>query len=191
MSMVTSAARPSAPSAAAANDVAMLKKMTVPPSAVARIAPCSQPGTSTQTTVTSAGPAERADDGVGERDRVAGVGQRDVVGDAGRSQPLLLGHGGHDADASGRRRAGRRRATATRTCRPRRSRPRCLAAGDARRWTTRCGQRRRAADVEHGQGQLGVEVVREHGRDRAGEQDGVAARRHLLRCGRPSRPVRR
>ena len=30
--------------------------MTVPPSAVARIAPCSQPGTSTQTTVTSAGP---------------------------------------------------------------------------------------------------------------------------------------
>ena len=34
----------------------MEKKMTVPRSAVARIAPPSQPGTSTQTTVTSAGP---------------------------------------------------------------------------------------------------------------------------------------
>ena len=34
----------------------MEKKMTVPRSAVERIAPPSQPGTSTQTTVTSAGP---------------------------------------------------------------------------------------------------------------------------------------
>src|SRR5262249_18417297 len=60
ISRVTSAASPSAPTAAAENDVAMLKKMTVPPSAVARIAPCSQPGTSTQTTVTSAGPPRAA-----------------------------------------------------------------------------------------------------------------------------------
>jgi hypothetical protein len=54
--MVTSAARPSAPSAAALNDVAIEKNTTVPRSAVARIAPPSHPGTSTQTTVTSAGP---------------------------------------------------------------------------------------------------------------------------------------
>ncbi len=56
ISMVTSAARPSAPSAAAGNEVAIEKKITVPPAAVDRIAPCSQPGTSTHTTVTSAGP---------------------------------------------------------------------------------------------------------------------------------------
>src|SRR5690606_18472695 len=56
MSIVTSAASPSAPSAAAGNEVAIEKNTTVPPGAVARIAPCSQPGTSTQTTVTSAGP---------------------------------------------------------------------------------------------------------------------------------------
>jgi hypothetical protein len=55
-SIVTSAARPSAPSAAAAKLVAMEKKITVPPLLVDRIAPCSQPGTSTQTTVTVAGP---------------------------------------------------------------------------------------------------------------------------------------
>src|SRR5919201_4935395 len=55
MSISTSAASPSAPSAAAENEVAMEKKTTVPPSAVASTAPCSQPGTSTQTTVTSTG----------------------------------------------------------------------------------------------------------------------------------------
>src|SRR6266568_5005980 len=54
--MVTSAATPSAPSAAAVNEVAIEKKITVPPWAVARIAPPSQPGTSTQTIVMSAGP---------------------------------------------------------------------------------------------------------------------------------------
>src|SRR3954452_20506412 len=53
--MGTSAAIPSAPRAAAGNDVAMEKNTTVPPSAVASTAPCSAPGTSTHTTVTSAG----------------------------------------------------------------------------------------------------------------------------------------
>src|SRR5919107_416857 len=56
--MVTSAASPSAPSAAALKDVAIEKNTTVPPSAVDRIAPPSQPGTSTHTTVTSAGPPD-------------------------------------------------------------------------------------------------------------------------------------
>src|ERR1019366_6139386 len=55
ISMVTSAATPSAPSAAAVNEAAIEKKITVPPWAVASTAPPSQPGTSTQTTVTSAG----------------------------------------------------------------------------------------------------------------------------------------
>src|SRR3954451_18116305 len=53
-SMVTSAASPSAPSAAAENDVAIEKKMTVPPAAGASRGPPSAPGTSTQTTVTPA-----------------------------------------------------------------------------------------------------------------------------------------
>src|SRR3954453_6830327 len=53
-SMVTSAASPSAPSAAAENDVAIEKKMTVPPGEVASRAPPSAPATSTQTTQTSA-----------------------------------------------------------------------------------------------------------------------------------------
>src|SRR6185369_6046788 len=55
-SMVTSAASPSAPRAAALKLVAMEKKITVPPCFVDRIAPPSQPATSTHTTVTSAGP---------------------------------------------------------------------------------------------------------------------------------------
>ena len=54
--MVTSAAMPSAPRAAALNEVAIEKKMTVPPWAVDKMAPPSHPATSTHTTVTSAGP---------------------------------------------------------------------------------------------------------------------------------------
>ena len=69
-----------------ANDVAIEKKITVPPSAVARIAPCSQPGTSTQTTVTSAGPPSACGDRRRQRDRIAGVGERDLVGQPGRAQ---------------------------------------------------------------------------------------------------------
>src|SRR6185437_10988916 len=63
----TSAASPSAPSAAAEKDVAMLKKTTVPPEAVARIAPCSQPGTSTHTIVTSTGSPTAAASATGSR----------------------------------------------------------------------------------------------------------------------------
>src|ERR1022692_4655867 len=54
--MVTSRAPPPSPRAGAVNEVAIEKKITVPPWAVASTAPPSQPGTSTQTTVTSAGP---------------------------------------------------------------------------------------------------------------------------------------
>src|SRR3954465_1225715 len=89
----------------------MEKKTTVPPSAVARTAPCSAPGTSTQTTVTSTGsptasathsrpggsaaptapatPARRR-----ARQRVGGVGAHDGGGQARRAEriglPLVL-----------------------------------------------------------------------------------------------------
>src|SRR6185312_14455791 len=55
-SIVTSAAMPSAPRAAALKRVAIEKKMTVPPCLVDKHAPPSHPATSTHTTVTSAGP---------------------------------------------------------------------------------------------------------------------------------------
>ena len=98
----------------------MEKKMTVPRSAVARIAPPSQPGTSTQTTVTSAGPPA-AVDGVAQRDRVAGVGDGDLVGDPGRGEQVGLRLVRDDADgAAGPGGRGRPRGTASRTCRRRR-----------------------------------------------------------------------
>ena len=69
--------------------MAIEKKMTVPRSAVERIAPPSQPGTSTQTTVTSAGPPA-FDHGVAQRDRVAGVGDHDLVGEPGGPERVGL-----------------------------------------------------------------------------------------------------
>jgi hypothetical protein len=100
MSMVTSAASPSAPSAAAEKLVAMLKKITVPPSAVARIAPCSQPGTSTQTTVTSAGPPRRrstARRAPPDRGRRRGPRRPGCL----PGELDLLVHGRHHAEGSG------------------------------------------------------------------------------------------
>ncbi len=73
ISMVRSAAHALGAERAAAKEVAMEKKMTVPPGAVARIAPPSQPGTSTHTTVTSAGPPA-ARDRRRHVNRVPGVG---------------------------------------------------------------------------------------------------------------------
>ena len=55
----------------------MEKKITVPPWAVDRIAPPSQPGTSTHTTVMSAGPPA-SPTAADERHRVAGVGEDDA-----------------------------------------------------------------------------------------------------------------
>src|SRR3954464_5114783 len=96
--MVTSAAIPSAPSAAWENDVPIEKKTTVPPSAVARIAPCSAPGTSTQTTVRPAGPPRRGGPpGGGDGERVRGVGDNDPVGQPGGAERGRLAVVAHQA----------------------------------------------------------------------------------------------
>src|SRR4051812_17932090 len=106
----------------------MEKKITVPPAAVARIAPCSQPGTSTQTTVTSARPprapvtaaavatraraaaptacpAARAGGGAGARGGggagAGGGGAGEGVGERGAREPHLLGRRGDDAERAG------------------------------------------------------------------------------------------
>ena len=134
-------------------------------------------------------PAERLGDGLGQRDRVAGVGERHLVGERDVAQPLRLGLHRHDPDGTGGAGvAGPRPATANRSCRRRRS-PRPSRSGSAA--TTRVGQRRGAAHVEHGQGQLRVEVVGQHRGDRAGEQDRVPGGRHLLGAAVPARPARR
>src|SRR3954447_19790505 len=84
--MVTSAANPSAPSAAAEKEVAMEKKITVPPGAVASRAPPSTPATSTQTTGTSAagctaaGATARGLPALAARHRIAAVDHDDLVG---------------------------------------------------------------------------------------------------------------
>ena len=72
---------PRRPARRRVNEVAMEKKITVPPWAVASTAPPSQPGTSTQTTVTSAGPPAAGTAAAGHR--VAGVGDHDLVGEPG------------------------------------------------------------------------------------------------------------
>src|SRR3954465_3146647 len=84
-SMVTSTASPSAPSAAAENDVAMEKKITVPPGAGAGSAPPPAPGPPPPRR--GAGGDAAADAGVGRRpdgvahgDRVSGVHHHDLVG---------------------------------------------------------------------------------------------------------------
>ena len=130
-------------------------------------------------------------DGRGQRDRVAGVGDRDLVGEPGAVQQVGLGLG-----------AARRRSCGAR-------RRRCAAASDSEpdlpappiTTTTAAatgsapldvlphhpgGQRRRAAHVHHRQRQLGRQVVGEHGRDRAAEQDRVAVGRHLLGAAVPA-----
>ena len=175
--MVTSAASPSAPRAAAENDVAIEKKMTVPPSAVARIAPCSQPGTSTQTTVTSAGAAEGLLDGGRERDRVAGVGEGDGVGEADLAQQRRLVLDRHHTDGAGSGPPGGGQ----------RHRPALAGAADdgdpgAGRVAAdhALGERGRPADVHHGHRQRAGQVVGQAGGDRAAEQDRVPRGRHLL-----------
>ena len=190
---MTSAASPSAPSAAAENDVAIEKKMTVPPSAVARIAPCSQPGTSTQTTVTSAGAAQSALDGGRQRDRVAGVGEGDVVGQPDFAQQRGLALDGHDADgACARRRRGRRQRQRAGLARSAdRRRPSAPAAARTYRSTTRA--------VSAGAPQTSMtaiasslgQVVGEPCGDRAAEEDRGALGRHLLGAAVPARPARR
>ncbi len=82
--------------------------MTVPPWAVARMAGCSHPGTSTQTTVTSAGPpaaATASDSPSGERASAMTTSSASpLVAEQG-----CLGLERHDADAAGGPGGARRR----------------------------------------------------------------------------------
>ena len=131
-----------------------------------------QPGTSTQTTVTSAGAPRACGHGRGQGHRVAGVGEGDVVGQPAGRQRVRLGLGRDDADRGARRRGARRPASASRTCPLRRPPPPSAAPGRTYRSTTlRPAPVRR--DVHHhrqlvGRGRPGS------GGDRAAEQDGVA-----------------
>ena len=151
----------------------MEKKTTVPPSAVARTAPCSAPGTSTQTTVTSAGSPTAAATASGSvasatTTRSARPAARSAAASSSfRTRPVSSvgagGPGGGEAQAAGL--AGR-------------------AEDDDR---TRAGPLddpggggRRSADVEDGEGDGVGQVVGQDGGDRAGEEDRRALGRHLL-----------
>ena len=98
--------------------------MTVPPSAVARIAPCSQPGTSTQTTVTSAGAAERRSTAAASATGSRASASATRVGQPGGGEQLAprARRGTTPIGAAGAGVAGGGQATASRTCRRRRSR---------------------------------------------------------------------
>ena len=187
MSIVTSAARPSAPSAAAANEVAIEKKTTVPPSAVARIAPCSQPGTSTQTTVTSAGPPARGDRG-GQRHRVAGVGDDDGVGEARppRSSAASAAVGTTPIVRPGAGAPGRcQRQTPALAGRAEDGHHRRAAAAGRRTDARRSARGRRTRPDGHGQ--RGRQVVRAARRRWTGRTARRARRPGPARCARPTR----
>ena len=105
----------------------MEKKMTVPRSAVARMAPPSQPGTSTQTTVTSAGPPAAA---TASRRAIGSRASAMTTSSARPASASSLGSSsiGHDADGALAPASGRRPGSASRTCRRRRSRRRRAAS---------------------------------------------------------------
>ena len=173
--------------------VAIEKKITVPPSAVARIAPCSQPGHVDADHGHVGRPAQRA--GRPRRPAPPGRGRR-------RARPRRPGpaaasgrrsrRGRDDADGTARRpRAGRRPATASRSCRRRRS-PRPVGRRPAvARATTRSVSAGAPHTSSTARASSRVEVVGQHRGDRAGEQDRVPVARHLLAAAVPARPARR
>ena len=144
---------------------------------MARIAPPSQPGTSTQTTVTSAGPpaattASRSAIG----SRASATTTSSASPDArSRSASASVRH-----DADGARRAGgagggqAQRAGLAGAADDGDAPASAYALDDAG------GQRRRAADVHHREAQLGGQVVGQDRGDGAAEQDGVPVAGHLL-----------
>ena len=157
----------------------MEKKTTVPPSAVARTAPCSAPGTSTQTTVTSAGVPDRGRDG----ERVGGVGDDHAVGEPGGAQRGRLGVVAHQAGELGGPRGAR--------CGQAEAAGLAGGAQDGDRARPGPldhpgGRGRCPADVEHGQRDGVGQVVGQDGGDRAGEQDRRPLGRDLLRPAVPA-----
>ncbi len=175
--MVTSAARPSAPSAAAANDVAIEKKMTVPPFAVARIAPCSQPGTSTQTTVMSAGPPSAAVTASASATGSRASASATDVGEAGSRSRSASCCTGTMPTVFG---APARRAAASDSEPDLPAPPITATVGAAYPCDDARGQCGRAAHVQDRQRQLRVKIIGQYGGDRPSEQDRVTGGRHLL-----------
>ena len=158
------------------------------PGDVARMAPPSQPGTSTQTTVMSAVPPT-ADT---TASRVA-IGSRASATTTSSARPEARSSA---ASASWGTMPTVRRAPASAAA-ARLSEPglaRAADDGDHRPARTcaddAVGQRRRTADVHHGEAELGGQVVGDHGGDGAAEQHGVAVARAPAPTARPSRPGR-
>ncbi len=161
--------------------------MTVPPSAVARIAPPSQPGTSTHTTVTSAGPpaavtasrraiGSRASATVTASAMPAPVrrscspwwGTTPMVRAAPAARAAAEAEGAGLAGTADDRDHG------------------LGAAGDVLLHDAG-GERGRSADVHHAQRERRVEVVGDDRGDRPAEEHGVAVARHLLARAVPAR----
>ena len=121
---------------------------------------------------------------VAQGDRVAGIGDHHLVGEAGLPQERGLGLVGHHADGAPGARVARRgqaqRAGLAGAADHGDHRPASYCA------TTRRGQRRGAADVHHRQAEVGRQVVGDAGGDRAAEQDGVPVARHLLGAAVPA-----
>ena len=158
---------------------------------MARIAPPSQPGTSTQTTVTSAGPPGRGD-GVAQRDRVAGVGDDDLVGQAGVAQQAASRLGRDDADrCAGAGVAGRGQASEPDLPAPPITATTGRPAVDVLPTTRAVSAGAPHTSITARLSSVG-QVVGQHRGDRAAEQDGVAVAGHLLGAAVPvGEPVRR
>ena len=130
------------------------------------------------------GDVRRRADGGGDGQRVGGVGDHHPVGEAGGAQGGRLRLVPHQAgELRGARGAGGGEAEAAGLARRAEDGDRAGAGplDDAG------GRGRRPADVEHGQRDGVGQVVGQHGRDGAGEEDGGAGRRHLLGAAVPAR----
>ena len=175
-----------APSAAAANEVAIEKKTTVPPVAPSRGSRrCSQPGTSTHRR--SRQPVRpRLRDRLGQADRVAGRPPR-TTSRPGRPRAVAASVSvGTTPTGDPRRRGAHPPGTATRFCRPRRARATVAVPRSA---TSRPRRRRRAGAPQTSMTMSAssrVEVVRQDGGDRPAEEDRVAAAGHLFTERRPT-----
>ncbi len=165
----------------------MEKKITVPPCAVARTAPPSQPGTSTHTTVTWAGPpAARTVSATAAGSRASAIttwsARPDLVS---RSASAWVGTSPITARAPASRAAAADSAAAlARRAEDGHHRRRCRPASGLPHHPG--GQRRCPAHVHHRERERDRHVAGEHRGDRAAEQDRMAVTRDLLTAAVPA-----
>ena len=162
--------------------MAIEKKMTVPPSGdVERMAPCSHPGTSTHTTVMSAGPSRASSTAVASAtgSRASAIATTSASPTSDNS--VASAANGHDPNGS----------TSTGVAgSSQRQRPALAGAADHRDGRSAAavdvltdhpgGEGWRTSDVHHRHRQCRRQVVGHRGSDRAAEEDGVTLARHLL-----------